>query len=157
MIRIHFLNLVPWEGFRMNSTELLQVLIKTNPFEILDSDILETLSAKMTVKAFEPNTYVFKQEDPSRDALFIIASGLVELTVTDDRGMETVVGLKRAYDFFGETVVLSRERYPASARVKKKLTCGLIYRKLGQIHGFMTGSQGRNVLHCPIYFIGNAL
>ncbi len=113
----------------MNSTELFHLLIKTNPFEILDPDILDTLSAKMTVKAFEPNTYVFKQEDPSRDALFIIASGLVELTLIDDRGIETVVGLKRAYDFFGETVVLSRERYPASARVKEKLTCGLIRRR----------------------------
>ena len=113
----------------MNSTELFNVLIKTNPFEILDSDILESLSARTTWKAFEPNTYVFKQKDPSQDVLFILASGLVELTVTDDRGIETVVGLRRAFDFFGEMVVLSRERYPASARVKERSACCLIDRK----------------------------
>lgn len=37
----------------MNPTEMFNVLIKTNPFEILDPDILESLSARMTVKIFE--------------------------------------------------------------------------------------------------------
>ncbi|MDM8524064.1 DUF294 nucleotidyltransferase-like domain-containing protein [Desulfococcaceae bacterium HSG8] len=109
--------------------EILNILMKTDPFEMLETEVLESLSDKIEVREYSPNTYVFKQGDASLDTLFIIASGLMEVTVTNDRGVETVVALRRQYDFFSETTVLSRQRYSASARVKEKLTCCLIRRR----------------------------
>jgi len=113
----------------MEDHEILTVLKKTDPFEILEADVLKQLSKKTGVKAYSPNSYVFRQGDQSLDLLFIIASGLVEITVTNDRGLESVVGLRRVYDFLGETVILSQQRYPGSARAKEGLVCLVITRK----------------------------
>ncbi len=113
----------------MDSNKVLNILIKTDPFELLEKEVLKELSRKTIIKTYKQNTYVFKQGDPSLDCLFIIVSGLVEITVANDKGAETVIGLRRSYDFFGEAVVLSQQRYPGSARVKKELVCCLIYRK----------------------------
>ncbi|MBI5592779.1 MAG: cyclic nucleotide-binding domain-containing protein [Deltaproteobacteria bacterium] len=113
----------------MEDHEILTVLKRTDPFEILEADVLKQLSKKTGIKAYFPNSYVFRQGDQSLDRLFIIASGLVEITVTNDRGLESVVGLRRAYDFLGETVILSQQRYPASARAKEDLVCLVITRK----------------------------
>jgi CBS domain-containing protein len=113
----------------MEDHEILTVLKRTDPFEILEADVLKQLSKKTGVKAYAPNSYVFRQGDQSLDRLFIIASGLVEITVTNDRGLESVVGLRREYDFLGETVILSQQRYPGSARAKEGLVCLVITRK----------------------------
>ena len=113
----------------MEDHEILTVLKRTDPFEILEADVLKQLSKKTGVKAYSPNSYVFRQGEQSLDRLFIIASGLVEITVTNDRGLESVVGLRRAYDFLGETVILSQQRYPGSARAKEGLVCLVITRK----------------------------
>ena len=96
----------------MNADQIFKILIKADPFEILEGEVLKALSEKVEVREYLPNAYVFKQDTPSLDALFIIATGLVELTVTNDRGTEAVIGLKRPYDFFGETVVLSSTGIP---------------------------------------------
>ncbi len=113
----------------MEDHEILTVLKRTDPFELLEADVLKQLSKKTGVKAYSPNSYVFRQGEQSQDRLFIIASGLVEITVTNDRGLESVVGLRRAYDFLGETVILSQQRYPGSARAKEGLVCLVITRK----------------------------
>lgn len=113
----------------MEDHEILTVLKRTDPFEILEADVLKQLSKKTGVKTYSPNSYVFRQGEQSLDRLFIIASGLVEITVTNDRGLESVVGLRRAYDFLGETVILSQQRYPGSARAKEDLVCLVIMRK----------------------------
>ncbi len=113
----------------MEDHEILTVLKRTDPFEILEADVLKQLSKKTGVKSYSPNSYVFRQGDQSLDRLFIIASGLVEITVTNDRGLESVVGLRREYDFLGETVILSQQRYPGSARAKEGLVCLVITRK----------------------------
>lgn len=113
----------------MKTDDLLQVLGRTDPFALLDREVLSPLCREITVNAFNKGAYLFRQGDPSCDCLFIIANGLVEILVEDDCRVETVVGLRRAYDFFGETVVLSGQRYPGSARAKGELTCLCLYRK----------------------------
>jgi len=113
----------------MNSDEIYNTLVKTDPFEILAPEVLKVLSEKVEVKAYATNTYVFKTGAPSLDALFIIQSGLAEMVVVNDKGSEMVIGLRRPYDFFGETVVLSQQRYPGAIRAKEKLVCCLVHRK----------------------------
>ena len=107
----------------MEKNEILKVLMQTDPFEMLDSAVLKDLAETIEIRHYAPNAYVFKQGSPSQDCLFIIVSGLVEITSANDRGIETVVAIRRPYDFFSETVVLSQQRYPASARVREALTC----------------------------------
>ncbi len=114
----------------MTKQEILETLLKSDPFELLPESVLEDLAEKVQTRSYPPGGYVFKQGDQSRDCMFIVVSGLVEITVTSDRGAESVVGLRRAHDFFAETVVLSQQRYPASARVREELTALVIPRPL---------------------------
>lgn len=113
----------------MNRQEIVAVLKKIEPFNTLGSDVLENLSSIVSVNKFKPRTYVFKKGDPSLEALFILVSGLLELTVTSDRGVESVVGLRKPGDFFSEAVVLSGQAYPVSARVREELICIKIRRR----------------------------
>jgi CBS domain-containing protein len=109
--------------------EIFRILLKTDPFDMLETDVLQHLVRKIQIRVYPPGAYVFRQDEVSQDALFIIASGLVELVIINDRGMETVIGLRRPFDFFGETVVFSRHRYPGGIRVKKHLCCCLVFRR----------------------------
>lgn len=113
----------------MSKDEIYNTLVRTDPFEILEPEVLKALSEKIEVKTYATNTYVFKTGTPSLDALFIIQSGLAEMVVVDDKGQEMVIGLRRPYDFFGETVVLSQQRYPGAVRAKENLVCCLVYRR----------------------------
>lgn len=113
----------------MEKSEIVATLRKTDPFELLEDEVLEELAGKVSIRHYRPNSYVFRQGEVSRDALFIIVAGLVEITARSDRGMESVVAVRRPHDFFSETVVLSQQRYPASARVKEALTCCLVRRR----------------------------
>lgn len=112
----------------MDTAAIIKVLSSTDPFEMLDENTLKEVAGQVAVRQYAANTYVFKQDAASLDCLFVIVSGMVEITVTNDRGLEMVVGIRRPRDFFGETVVLSQQRYPAGARVKEALTCCLIKR-----------------------------
>lgn len=112
----------------MDRDERIQLLLRTDPFEMLPRDDLEALAERMRIDAYPANDYVFRQGDPSADALFIVARGLAEFVVANDRREESVVSLKRPNDFFGETVVFSRRRYPGSARAKEALLCARISR-----------------------------
>ena len=110
-------------GISMDTAERLEVLSRTDPFARLDRQHLQPLCRRLTTRRFQRGDYVFKQGDPGGGCLFVIAKGLVEILVQDDCRVESVVGLRCAYDFFGETVVLSGQRYPGSARAKADAIC----------------------------------
>jgi CBS domain-containing protein len=112
----------------MDKQGIFDVLLKIEPFKVLEPEILEGLSTEVAVQEYKPGTYVFRQGEASLDTLFIIVSGLVEITVTNEQGMESVVGLRKPGDFFSETVVLSRGKYTAAARVRDDLTAILVPR-----------------------------
>jgi len=107
----------------MKTDAMLAVMDRTDPFARLDREALVGLLDSIAVRRFHTGDYLFRQGEPSHGCLFIIADGLVEILVEDDCRMESVVGLRRKYDFFGETVVLSGQRYPGSARARAELTC----------------------------------
>ena len=107
----------------MKTDAMLLVLEQTDPFGRLDRNALVGLGGSIAVRRFQAGDYIFRQGEPSCGCLFIIAEGLVEILVEDDCRLESVIGLRRKYDFFGETVVLSGQRYPGSARAKEELTC----------------------------------
>jgi len=90
--------------------------------------VLDQIAERVGVCRFKSGEYAFRQGEPSKEALFVIVRGLVEILVTSERGAESVVGLRKPGDFFSETVVLSSQNYPGSARAKEDTLCLLINR-----------------------------
>ncbi|THB80850.1 MAG: CBS domain-containing protein [Desulfobacteraceae bacterium] len=100
-----------------------ELLLRIDPFSRLVPEDIKSVAHRLEMVSFEPGRFVFRQDDPSQDALLVIVSGLVELLVTSERGEEAIVGYRKSGEFFGETVVLSGQSYPGSARAKEPLTC----------------------------------
>ena len=128
-------HLLPDDSYPMNDQEkqmdtgaLLAILEKTDPFALLEREVISSLCSRLTVRTVDDGTYVFRQGDSSIDCLFIIADGLVEIVVEDEDRVEKVMGVRQPFDFFGETAVLSGQPYPGSARSKGTLTCICISR-----------------------------
>ena len=113
----------------MKTEDLVTLLAKTEPFAQLDQQRLASLCRSITWQSFNAGDYVFRQGDPSCGCLFVIACGIVEIIVADGHQVESVAGLRRDNDFFGETVVLSGQPYPGSARAVEPLTCLCIQRE----------------------------
>ncbi len=101
----------------------LELLKKINPFHLLDDLTLAQVAQNTNLQFYAKGSYVFRQGDLSRQALFIIASGTAEVTVLDEHDRETVAGSRQEGEFFGETVFLSDEPYPGSVRALTDLTC----------------------------------
>jgi len=111
------------------STDVIKVLKSVTPFNSLTIEVLNELILKLKIKDYLPGDYVFKQGEPSQRCLFIISRGSAEITVTNEKGIEAVVGFRQQLDFFGETVVLTNLTYPASVRAKEQMICFLLARK----------------------------
>ncbi|MFO7883325.1 MAG: DUF294 nucleotidyltransferase-like domain-containing protein [Desulfobacteraceae bacterium] len=113
----------------MTEKEIREILKNIEPFSLLEDKVIRDISKKVLVKTFKNGEYIFKQGDPSLDTLFVVIEGMAEIIVTNERGVESVVGLRKTGNFFSETVVLSRQNYPAAARAKDNLSCILISRE----------------------------
>ncbi|MBO8127664.1 MAG: CBS domain-containing protein [Peptococcaceae bacterium] len=110
--------------------KVIRLLKSIVPFRSLDEAVLREVGTEMYFKEFPAGVYVFRQGDPSQNLLYIVIEGTAEVTVRSGRGMETVVGYRRKNDFFGETVVLTDQKYPGSVRAKEDLTCLVVPRKI---------------------------
>jgi len=109
--------------------EKIQILEQIAPFHLLDQGTLLKIRPQIQEKRYAKGSFVFKQGDSSLKTLFIITEGLAEIIVSNEKGVESVVGLRRQYDFFGETVLLSEKKYPASVRAVTDCQCLLLSRE----------------------------
>lgn len=109
--------------------EKIQILTQIAPFNLLDQKTLLEIRSSIQEKEFNKGSFVFKQGDPSLGTLFILTEGVAEIVVHNDRDIETVVGLRKPFEFFGETVILSEARYPASVRAVTNCHCLLLNKK----------------------------
>ncbi|MBE0467263.1 MAG: CBS domain-containing protein [Candidatus Desulforudis sp.] len=111
--------------------DVIRILQSITPFSSLSDSVLREVAPRVHLQEFPCETYVFRQGTPSLQALYIVVSGLAEVTVTNNRGHENVVGYRHRHDFFGETVVLTAdEEYPGAVRAKEDLTCLVIPREV---------------------------
>lgn len=83
-------------------------------FERLDEEERSLLAAQLEDVAFGPGELVFKRGDPG-DAIFIVASGEVEIFVEDTTGQRIVFETAKQGDFFGELSLLDGDPRSASA------------------------------------------
>ncbi|MGD9677046.1 MAG: DUF294 nucleotidyltransferase-like domain-containing protein [Vulcanibacillus sp.] len=105
------------------------ILKGIQPFSYLTSDSLEQLVPKIERKVFPVNSFVFRQGEESKRILFIIISGLAEISVRNDNGDNFVLDYRDKGSFFGETVVLSDKAYVATIRCLTDIDCLLIRSK----------------------------
>ena len=95
------------------------------PFDQLPDNVLLELSQTIPIKTYPKGSFVFLEGEKSHNSLFLVLSGVVEIITGNG-----AVRLRSQGEFFGETVVLTGKRYPASAKVQADLTCYVLVRDI---------------------------
>ncbi|MGD9679245.1 MAG: CBS domain-containing protein, partial [Vulcanibacillus sp.] len=105
------------------------ILQEIQPFSYLSLEVLDQLVPKIERKVFPVDSYIFRQGDESKKILFIVVSGLAEISVKNNKGESFVLDYRNRSSFFGETVVLSNKSYVATVKCLTELDCLLIKSK----------------------------
>lgn len=101
-------------------------LKNTEPFSALPDPLLREIASSVREQTFAADTWIFREKQPATGFLYIIKSGLVEVSVTTPGGVEMVVDYRRDGGFFGGTPIFTGEPYAASVHVVKPSTCYLV-------------------------------
>jgi len=109
---------------------VLSLLKDVAPFNYLDEETLKELVPQLQEQTFPRNSYIFKQDEPSKNNLYIILSGTAEVIVTNEKGVDSVMAIRRSREFFGETVLLTGKHYPASVKAVEDLHCVIIPKEI---------------------------
>jgi CBS domain-containing protein len=91
-----------------------QILANTPPFNQLDNKTIAELAKKLEYARYPKNSYVIKQNELPERVLYIVASGLLELVITNEKGERITVAFRRPNEIFGETGFLTGKEFPAS-------------------------------------------
>ena len=100
-----------------NAEELRHVPL----FELLDDDEAAVLAAQVEVKRFAPRQRIFKAGDPSNHA-YVVMSGRVRVTTTDEDKQEVVVDEPAHGDFFGFASMLQQVEHQTTAMAMEEST-----------------------------------
>jgi CRP-like cAMP-binding protein len=98
----------------LGSHSVLESLTSIAFFGGLDAVALEGLAATMRARRFKRGEVIFHIGDPG-DALFIIVSGEVKISLPSDTGEEAILATLRPGDVFGELALLDGAPRSASA------------------------------------------
>lgn len=104
----------------------LDTLSRVTPFNLLSRENLEKMYLRCEIKHFSPERVIFKQGESSHRVLYIVLQGKVQILTENKRGVITNTEERHPTEFFGETVFLTGESYPATAMAADDLTCLVI-------------------------------
>ncbi|MBC9782956.1 CBS domain-containing protein [Heliobacterium chlorum] len=100
----------------------LQEMRMIPPFTLLPDEAWQTLSAATQLVQFHRGQVIFHQGQKAFPHLFLALDGLAEIIVQNDAGEESVIGLRRGREIFGETCLVEKT-YPATVKVVEDMTC----------------------------------
>ena len=99
-------------------------LLRSSPlFEMLSPEEVELLAELSRPRRYSAGETIF-EEGEIGDALFIIASGTVEVVRRKERGEPIVIDTLTAPEFFGEMSLIDKDA--RSATVRAKSDCALL-------------------------------
>jgi len=102
----------------MDST-LSQLLTETSYFRGLSASSRDSLADVCVMEVVERRDYVFFEGERGR-AVFLLASGSVQLVKSAEDGKEVVIKTVQPGELFAEVVLFERDAYPVSAVAVKK-------------------------------------
>ena len=94
----------------------LEALRSVPLFASLDDDAASELRSLLSDKKVPQNTRLFKQGDKG-DAMYLIESGRVRISIRDDDDQEVTLAEFAQGDFFGEMAIIDGRQRSADARV----------------------------------------
>lgn len=98
----------------MEPESVVSALARCLLFAGLDRDGLADLAAEMRSRRFRRGEVLFHQGDPG-DALFVVTSGAVKISLPSEEGDEAIIATIRAGEFFGELALLDEAPRSATA------------------------------------------
>jgi CRP/FNR family cyclic AMP-dependent transcriptional regulator len=91
-------------------------------FELLDDDEAQILAAQVEIRQFAPRQRIFKQGHPAEHG-YVVVSGRVQVTTTDDDQQEVLVDEPTHGDFFGFASMLQQMEHQTSAKTTDETVC----------------------------------
>ena len=93
-----------------------QALVGTDLFRTFDPAAIRLVAQKLVPRTYTNGQIVFHPDDP-RDGLFVLASGMVKVTVTSPRGDQMVLATLESPETFGELSLIDGKPRSASVEV----------------------------------------
>jgi len=97
-------------------------------FSGLDSTDMKTLMGVVTRRKYAKEAVIFFEHDPG-DAMFMIVSGRIKVTILSDDGREIILSMLSDSDFFGEMALLDNEPRSATAIAVQETEVAVLYQK----------------------------
>ncbi len=119
--------------------EPLSLLKRVPLFRELGEDLLSGLAAHLRRKSFRRGTMIF-HKDQAGDALYIIASGKVNIILPDEAGNELVIDKWGPGDVFGEMALLDGQPRSASAQTSEDAVTYTLSRE--EFQRYLSSSPG---------------
>lgn len=91
-------------------------------FELLDEDEAHILAAQVEIKRFAPRQRIFKAGEPASHG-YVMMSGKVRVTTTDEDNQEVLVDEPEHGDFFGFASMLQQTNHLTTAMSLGETTC----------------------------------
>jgi len=91
-------------------------------FELLDDDEAQILAAQVEIRRFAPRERIFKEGTPAAHG-YVILSGKVRVTTTDDDHQEVLVAEPLHGEFFGFASMLQQTEHQTTAMAMDEAVC----------------------------------
>lgn len=91
-------------------------------FELLDNDELQILAGQVEIRRFAARQRIFREGEPPGHA-YIVISGTVRVTTTDEDQQEVLVDEPAHGDFFGFASMMQETAHQTTATASEEATC----------------------------------